>query len=465
MPPQEGIMANSIQCLMRLTALLLTFTMLGCFSERSFPANENQIKRLGADAPPAPEKISTRQWINKAHANLVSLLPAGKRKALSTDQLLDGDGSVMDVYAYMKLKPENLDSLFFNLAGIEQSAQVTSPEPADYCADWPGFESVCIKVTNGDQVCGRLAPPLKNDLGGSYIVITHGLFGAMCGLDVQNQVAALRNAGHHVLALEMRGHGATMVKFPTQTITFGVLEAPDLLAVSRYLKAERGAKRVGLVAFSLTAFAAMQAAWIDAGGLSEDRFGAMALFKDVPKPEKIPAFDAGMLLISPPVNFIETGETFEAERNALSGTVRSVFQKKAARRLELRGEKPTYKLWDFAASEMKLSILGERYPEPAALRKDCTTYFNLGENNWAEGRRRLESVRSPMLVLEAANDPLGTAQAVADLMGPLKNPNCGAIILSQGGHMGFPALSADYYYSLMLNYFDPKTGPAVQNRP
>src|SRR6185369_3537176 len=102
----------------------------------------------------------------------------------------------------------------------------------------------CIKVTNGDQVCGRLGAPLKNDLGGSYIVITHGLFGSMNGLDVQNQVLALRNAGHHVLAVEMRGHGATHVKFPNESITFGVLEAPDLLAVARWLKSDKGAKRV-----------------------------------------------------------------------------------------------------------------------------------------------------------------------------------------------------------------------------
>ena len=76
-----------------------------------------------------------------------------------------------------------------------------------------------------------------------------------------------------------------------------------------------------------------------------------------------------------------------------------------------------------------------------------------------EGARRLENVRVPVLVLSAANDPLGTAQGVAEVFARVKNPNIGVVMLKGGGHMGFPALSADYYYSMMLDFFDPRTGP------
>jgi predicted alpha/beta-fold hydrolase len=72
----------------------------------------------------------------------------------------------------------------------------------------------------------------------------------------------------------------------------------------------------------------------------------------------------------------------------------------------------------------------------------------------------MENVRVPLLVLHAANDPLATAQSIADLFARVQNPNVGVILLAQGGHMGFSALSADYYYSVLLNFFDPAAAPA-----
>jgi predicted alpha/beta-fold hydrolase len=432
----------------------------GCFGEKDCPAIESQLSRLPPQAPP----LLARQWTAATHHALRSLLPFGKQQSLTTDELLT-DGKTVDIFRTMRLNPEHLDSLFLNFEGIQQSAQVTSREPDDYCADWPEFESISIPVTGGDQVCARLAKPLKNDLGKSFIVFTHGLFGSMSGLDVRNQLTALRNAGHHVLALELRGHGATHVRFPKQSITFGILEAPDLLAVARWLKSDRGANRVGLVSFSMTAFAALQAAWMDGGGLAEERFFNMPLFRGIPAADAAPAFNAGMLLISPPVNFLETGETFDTERNYFNGAVHTVFQTKVAARLTALGKKSSYKMWDFAAVELERAVFGPLYGKGDLLKKDANLYFDLRAGDWAEGRRRLERVRAPLLILEAANDPLGTAQAVVDLVAPVKNPHCAAIILAQGGHMGFPAVSADYYYSLMLNFFDPQTGPATQAHP
>jgi hypothetical protein len=45
-----------------------------------------------------------------------------------------------------------------------------------------------------------------------------------------------------------------------------------------------------------------------------------------------------------------------------------------------------------------------------------------------------------ILVLHAANNTLATAQSVAELLGRVKYPNIGLILLGRVGHMGFSAL-------------------------
>ena len=74
---------------------------------------------------------------------------------------------------------------------------------------------------------------------------------------------------------------------------------------------------------------------------------------------------------------------------------------------------------------------------------------------------KLESVRVPVLLVQAANDMFASPQAVADLMATTKNPNVAALILRGGGHVGFFAYNQAYTYSLILNFFGPKCGPIV----
>jgi hypothetical protein len=52
---------------------------------------------------------------------------------------------------------------------------------------------------------------------------------------------------------------------------------------------------------------------------------------------------------------------------------------------------------------------------------------------------------------------------VADLFSRVKNPNIGVVLLAQGGHMAVSAYATDYYYTLLLNFFNPATGPAAEN--
>ena len=65
----------------------------------------------------------------------------------------------------------------------------------------------------------------------------------------------------------------------------------------------------------------------------------------------------------------------------------------------------------------------------------------------------------PVLIVQAANDPLISAQDQADFTARTSNPNVAALILPGGGHIGFAAYCRAYYFSLIFNFFDAQSGP------
>ena len=77
---------------------------------------------------------------------------------------------------------------------------------------------------------------------------------------------------------------------------------------------------------------------------------------------------------------------------------------------------------------------------------------------------KLESARMPVLLVHGANDPLAPSQDVADLMATVDNPRVAATILPSGGHVGFNAYAPEYYFSLIVSFFDPATGAAAPAR-
>ena len=79
--------------------------------------------------------------------------------------------------------------------------------------------------------------------------------------------------------------------------------------------------------------------------------------------------------------------------------------------------------------------------------------------------RKLECARVPVVIVHASNDPLAPAQEIADFIARVSNPNVAAIILYSGGHVGFAAYARSYYYSLILDFFDPVSGAAAAMRP
>jgi pimeloyl-ACP methyl ester carboxylesterase len=72
---------------------------------------------------------------------------------------------------------------------------------------------------------------------------------------------------------------------------------------------------------------------------------------------------------------------------------------------------------------------------------------------------KLDTIRTPVLIVHAANDPVAPAQEIADLIAQTDNPNVAALVLHRGGHVAFHISSRRYFYSLMVNFFSPTRGP------
>jgi len=454
--------------LRHLLFLFLLASLSGCgvlipdLAEHSYPMVPERLIHVTQG-----KAVTTHEWVSVVHLQLAPLLPPGRNEALTTDEI-SVHGAPVNVWARFNLKPENLDNLFLNLRSIEQTSQVASPSANLSGAHpgrpgWPGFHEVKVPVSRGGELYGRLGiPDEQYEVPGSYIIMTHGLFGSLDGADVMNQVQALRRAGHHVLAIEMRGHGMTSVAHPEYAMTFVIEDSCDLLAAARWLKSTHHATHVGLVSFSLTAFESLLVAWLD-GTAPVTEFATLPFHPLLPPHEAAPAFDS-MFVVSAPIGIVEVASRFEPSFNLLEAPVKATFQHHVHDRLMTCGETPGYTMWNLARSEFPRSELARLYPSFDAERPDLLRFLDLSAHDWNTGASRMENIRVPVLVLNAASDPLATAQSVSELFSRQHNPNIGVILLKEGGHIGFTAYSADYYYSLMTNFFDPATAPRPAER-
>jgi predicted alpha/beta-fold hydrolase len=240
-----------------------------------------------------------------------------------------------------------------------------------------------------------------------------------------------------------------------------VRESGDLLAATDWLRHAHGATRVGLVCFSLTGYESLLTAWLD-GKNAAEQFVDVKLLQELPAHRERPAFDGGMFIVSAPVGIMDVGESFSHRSTVWNGPVKASFEDRVAKRLEEYGDTPGFSMWDLSRAEIARSGLLAGYKDFEAARPDFLRFIDLSADNWKVGAARMENVRVPLLVLSAANDPLASGQSVAELFSRQRNPNIGVVLLKEGGHMGFSALSADYYYSLMVNFFDPRTGPRMK---
>ena len=435
----------------------------GCFSERSFVVPDAQMvpaKTIAGDAG----HTSARHWTEHAAVAMSCNFPADRRTVLTETAACDASGKPVDAWRVFGINPTALDKLLGNLTGLQETAKVSPPGNRDGDAErWPGFTCREIPMSDGLRIYARMAPPLEaedND-DGSYIVVTHGLFSNQQGYEARNVAEALRRFGHHVVAIEMRGHGETGRLNPRYPTTFGASEVRDLIEVARWLRDTRGAKRVGLLCFSITAQEGMTAAWADSDAIYEEAPSPM--INGLPRPRSRPAYDA-IVAVCPPLNLVDYADSLERRYTMLQSPVRATFQQRIAARMIAAGAKPTWSMWEYARFELSRTRWAAQYPNTEAMRDDLLRLvdFRGGRGgDWRIGASRLERVRTPLLVVATANDPLGSTQATVDLIARVRNPNVGLLVLRRGGHTGLSAAGAACYHSMLRAAFDPVCCPTA----
>lgn len=454
---------------LRATALTLLLSgawlgTTGCFSERSFPMRGEDYVRLADDD--AAGDLPPRVWLRGAHQNLGPLLPPNRPSALLTEDLVDAQGRPVDVLAHFKFKRETLETIGANCEGLLNTAQLAGVDftKEHVATNWSGYKDVWIPINPRLSLHGLFG---YADEGGKprdadCIVLLPGFFGHNDILRTHDLADALRQAGLHTLALEVRGHGKTEMKYPDIFYNYGTLETGDLMVVSEWLQSQPHVRRTGIVGFCWGANEALLAAWYD--GRSE----AHASIADRLAPRIRPVspqrhFEAGVMAFSPVLRFEEIVDRTDRQRNPLGHPVLAALQETIRSRVVLKAHNkhPAFdpracigslrKLIDYEYARSELDY-------PGSVRDGLQFLRFLPYKGLPDGDK-LDSARIPVLIVHAANDPLSCAQDVADLIAKTPNPNVAAVVIAGGGHVGFAAYARSYYFSLILNFFTRHHGP------
>jgi predicted alpha/beta-fold hydrolase len=406
----------------------------------------------------------TRAWLRETHRQLKDLLPGNARsKALLTEDLTTPDGKSIDVLGRFGLKGQTLDSIFTNCDGLQHTAQASGGDhpSTDGPPIWPDFTDVWVPINENLSLAGRLGLARRDGVvrDADCIVLLPGMLGHNQIMRTRDLARALLDEGFHVLPVELRGHGQTDVRYPQVNYGCGVYEAGDLMAVSEWLMAQPHVRRTGLVGFCWGANEALLAAWEDSR--SEDHPSVNARLRPhLRRPTKLRHFEAGVIAFSPVLRFEEIMDSMVIPQSSLEHPVLASLQSTIlARMLRKNRPNPSGCLRHFIFSEYAGTEIG--YPNSV---DDAMQYLRLLPFRGMSDGNKLADVRVPTLIVQGANDPLASAQDVADLMSTIDNPNVAAIILPGGGHVGFAAYARRYFYSLILNYFDPMHGPSVTTR-
>jgi len=409
--------------------------------------------------PPGP--VTTRTWLVHANRRLAPLLPPVKYglPPMLTDDLNDSGGRPVDLVKHFRINPSGLESIWINFLGLAYSAQASSTADESATAPpWPGFGQVWIPVREGLELSGRLGLARTADgrvADADCIVVLPGLHGTDLVLRQRDLAQGLRACGLHVLTVALRGQGETDRRYPDVRHTWGVLETDDLLVVANWLQHRPHVRRTGLVGFSWSANLALMVAWRD-GRPRDARCTSPRLAEYFGPVVPGPHYQAGVVAFSPILRFEELIDELDTPWSGFYHPVRAGLQNTVRRRMR-RKYQP-----DDSGSLRKL-LEYERPDYPGSL-QDGLRFLRMMPYKGQPCENKLADIRIPVLIVHAANDPITPVQAVADLMAQTSNPNVAAIVTPSGGHIGFAPCAPAWYYSLLINYFDPASGPAA-HRP
>lgn len=432
----------------------------GCFSEQSFPLREGDVTRLGAAVEQTP--TTTREWLVSVKPQIRRLMPRPERPILTTEEMLDADGRGIDVFSAFNRQSHRMDKLLGNWWAIQHTAQsieigyfIETPAPL-----WPDFEHVWIPVDAGVSLSGYLG--LARDESGrpidaDCIVILPGLWGDNGAKRSRDVSEGLRRQGFHVLSLEPRGHGQTEARYPEVMYTYGVVETRDLMRVSEWLQDTYSSiRRTGLVGFCWGANQALLAAWYD-GRDDDDPSVSPRLRAILGPPSPREHFSAGVIAFSPVLNWEHFLDRMDRPKSMWNDPSPAAFQtstKEHMARKQFREVTGSLRLC--IAYDFTESAFGRTFPLAEGY-----TFLRLLPYRGLWDGDKLERARMPVLVVHSVNDPLQTAPEVVELMAQTSNPNVAGLMLPGGGHIGFQAWSRPLFYSLMVSFFDPQTGPAA----
>ncbi|MFO0837560.1 MAG: alpha/beta fold hydrolase [Phycisphaerae bacterium] len=446
-----------------LIAVAIGIAPTGCFSERSIPVEPGDLRAIKVAYQPAPREFSTRDWLRQVSSQLAPLLPSEDRPPLLTEDLVAPDGPPIDVYRYFRERKQDQHRILGNFFGLMHSAQAAGAhELVGEPPNWAGFEDVWVPVSPDVSLSGRFGlVRLDGQVQrADCIVLISGLFGDLAVQRTHDIAQSLLGAGHHVLALEMRGLGRTGERFPNVRYTYGGMEVGDLLAVDNWLRQRPDVRETGLVGHCWGANLALLAAWED--GRDDDDPDVGALYRPFLRPRDGRVhYPLGVMAFSPVVKWEELLDILARERwSAWVDPVLSKLQGDIEKRADRWGLAPNNgSLRALILSEVARSAL----PNDPEIHDQGFRYLRIMPSS--PSGNKLEKARVPVVIVHAVNDPLGPAQHIADLFADVANPNVAGMVLAGGGHVGFAPYARAYFYNLLTAFFDPHIGVAARVRP
>lgn len=464
MPAYARVLRRWLRCATVMVMCLVVFA--GCFAETSHPMRPGDVTRLAAGSEEARNQVSAREWLEIAHRQLRHLLPGQNPQALLTRDLVDMDGRAVNVLRHFGLRRDQLETLAGNCSGLVQTAQLSG---SDFVGgdppQWPGFETTWVPVRDDLSLFGLMG--LAKDERGRVreadcIVILPGILGHTNIARTRDLAYFLVQQGFHALAIELRGHGQTELRYPNIYYTFGTQETDDLMVVSEWLQSKPNIRRTGLVGFCWGANHALLCAWDDGRAAHHPSIGPKMEAYLRPRSGRR-HYEAGIMAFSPTLRFEEIVESVDVERAGIEYPVQANLQVTIENRVAHKRHYD-HASFDPAACSGSLRKLIEYEFARSELSydgsvEDAYRFMRFLPFRGQPDGDKLADARVPVLIVQGANDPLACSQDVADFMARTANPNVAAVVLPGGGHVGFAAYARAYYFSLIANFFDESTGP------
>lgn len=442
--------------------MLLSFPAC-CFDERPWPMRPQD--RILAPSPTAAERQamvgSTRQWLVRTHQQIEHLLTERGRLVMLTDDMVDGDGRPRDVYEFFDRQPETLNVLSDNWHGLCHTAQAASRAPPITAplTPWPGFQQVWIPVDQHVQLSAWLGFAEEDGRvrRADCIVLVPGFLGDNAVTRTDYLSHSLRRAGFHVLAIELRGHGHTELRYPDVYYNFGVIETQDMMKVSEWLQdTYPQIRRTGLLSFCWGGNLSLQAAWYD-GRRPDDPSITESIGRFLDPPSGRSHYTAGVLAFAPVLRWEDLMDEADHEHDLAVEPAMYFFQQFVRERMVRKG-------YPEASGNLRRLIMYEfahSFFTPATPIAEARRFLRFLPYRGEPDGDKLEYARVPVLIVSSVNDPFLSAQDTADLIAQTANPRVAALILRGGGHIGFAAYNRSYFYSLIVNFFDPQVGAAA----